>query len=242
MLAPKNKREIHTVAEPVREIEFRNGVEPIILAQLQDALGEIARGGQHVAVAVHGRLGRSGAARGVEEKRNVVRCGRMGLHTAVFRVQPIVQRHDFARDAFRLGRIGFGIDDHQQVERLGGCFGRKLADGGSVHQRHPRAAVRKVVAIITGPCMRIDGNRDHADFCRAKKCRDKLRRIGQHDQHPVARLAAGKAQRLRHARGEFVELSVGIFASGTEDRDAIGMRRGRSGDKLIRNVEMRRRT
>ena len=93
----EKEREIHSIAKTIGEIELRNGEHAVIRAQGQDALREVTRSDQHVAVAMHGSFRRSTAAGGIEKKRGAGGGRRIGFCSFAIDGKPTVGMNDRAR-------------------------------------------------------------------------------------------------------------------------------------------------
>src|SRR6202050_1903045 len=93
----EKKREIHSIAKTIGEIELRNGEHAVIRAQGQDALREVTRSDQHVAVAMHGSFWRSTAAGGIEKKRGAGGGRRIAFRNFAIDGKPAVGMNDRAR-------------------------------------------------------------------------------------------------------------------------------------------------
>ena len=214
-------REVHVVAEAVREEELRRRDRLVALRHPEHLQRVGVRAVHHVVLQVHGSLRPS---RWSPRSRARTRIVLRRLH----RLQPRRRLADPLVEADLPGRRPAGHHDVLEMTRLrehGPRLGQqRLGDDGD-----GRAAVLEEVEVVLGPHHRVHRNGNGADLDRAPERGEELRRVEEQAEDALLALDAEIEERIARAVDELLEPAIRERAcprSGTRSGSPALPRRG----------------
>ena len=181
------ERNGEAVAEAVGEEKARHGEQAVVGPEAVDLLRHVLHRAGHVAVQVHGALGLSRAARGVEDQAGRVAVERSRRRRLCL-LEKIMHHHARSLAGLRIGGMLWRDDDQL------------------------RAAVLENVGEALGRQRGAAGRRNGAEAHDAEEGDHHLRRVAHHQRHAVARAHALRHERAAAARDALLELAVGDLA------------------------------
>ena len=206
--------EEHTVAQPVRVEERRDGEMPVVLGRAQHggAVG-VARV-DHVVLQMDRALRESGRPRAVHPHARVVRRRVDGRQLVVGSREELIERQNVRR-AFRAAR------DHVPQSRCVPPDIQDLLDERAGGDHRDGAAVVQDVREVARCEQGVGRHGDRADLDRAEECVDELGRVQAEDDHALFDADPELAQRVPAAIDVGAELGVRDRPSLAADGDAL---------------------